>query len=227
MDRRQLSGQAVSLRSVADGNFVVVDKHRRPADDLVRGGLFGRRADPVRRRDPHGAVARPTRSNGWTGRAARPTSPAPTWTTTPTHRLHQVEGAGTLRRVATPAAATASHGEVHVVRRVAGYKKIRYYTHENIGYGPVNLPDQELHTTAVWWQLPQAVLLKAFASQAGRARWFPRRGLCAARRGHGGGDGRCARPAEVGRQWRRRVVRHARTARAMDGCRTMTARRCR
>jgi DEAD/DEAH box helicase domain-containing protein len=54
---------------------------------------------------------------------------------------------------------------VHVVRRVAGYKKIRYYTHENIGYGPVNLPDQELHTTAVWWQLPQAVLLAWFASR--------------------------------------------------------------
>jgi DEAD/DEAH box helicase domain-containing protein len=31
---------------------------------------------------------------------------------------------------------------------VAGYKKIRYYTHENIGYGPVNLPDQEMHTTS-------------------------------------------------------------------------------
>ena len=29
----------------------------------------------------------------------------------------------------------------------------------------MNLPDQELHTTAVWWQLPQAVLLKAFASR--------------------------------------------------------------
>jgi DEAD/DEAH box helicase domain-containing protein len=57
------------------------------------------------------------------------------------------------------------HGEVHVVRRVAGYKKIRYYTHENIGYGPVNLPDQELHTTAVWWQLPQALLLTAFDSK--------------------------------------------------------------
>jgi DEAD/DEAH box helicase domain-containing protein len=57
------------------------------------------------------------------------------------------------------------HGEVHVVRRVAGYKKIRYYTHENIGYGPVTLPDQELHTTAVWWQLPQAVLLRAFADR--------------------------------------------------------------
>ena len=39
-------------------------------------------------------------------------------------------------------------GEGIIVRRVAGYKKIRYYTHENIGYGPVALPDQELHTTA-------------------------------------------------------------------------------
>ena len=48
---------------------------------------------------------------------------------------------------------TCHHGEVHVVRRVSGYKKIRFYSHENIGYGPVNLPDQELHTSALWWQL--------------------------------------------------------------------------
>ncbi|MCV5264484.1 hypothetical protein OFC55_43175, partial [Escherichia coli] len=60
---------------------------------------------------------------------------------------------------ATAGDGDARHGEVHVVRRVAGYKKIRYYTHENIGYGPVNLPDQELHTTAAWWQLPQPQLL--------------------------------------------------------------------
>jgi DEAD/DEAH box helicase domain-containing protein len=60
---------------------------------------------------------------------------------------------------------SARHGEVHVVRRVSGYKKIRYYTHENIGYGPVNLPDQELHSTAVWWQLPQSLLDEAFRSR--------------------------------------------------------------
>ena len=58
-----------------------------------------------------------------------------------------------------------SHGEVHVVRRVSGYKKIRFHTHENIGYGPVNLPDQELHTTAFWWQLPQSVLDVRFDSR--------------------------------------------------------------
>ncbi len=62
-------------------------------------------------------------------------------------------------------AGSAQHGEVHVVRRVSGYKKIRYYTHENIGYGPVNLPDQELHTTAAWWQLPQQALEQEFRSR--------------------------------------------------------------
>ncbi|MBI5018290.1 MAG: DEAD/DEAH box helicase [Deltaproteobacteria bacterium] len=47
--------------------------------------------------------------------------------------------------------ARAEWGEVHVVTHVPGYKKIRFYTLENIGYGEVNLPDQEMHTTAAWW----------------------------------------------------------------------------
>jgi DEAD/DEAH box helicase domain-containing protein len=50
-------------------------------------------------------------------------------------------------------AARCARGEVHLVRRVAGYKKIRYYTHENVGYGNVRLPDHEMHSTAVWWQM--------------------------------------------------------------------------
>jgi DEAD/DEAH box helicase domain-containing protein len=45
------------------------------------------------------------------------------------------------------------------VRRIVGYKKIRYYTHENVGYGNIDLPDQEMHTTAVWWQVnPDALV---------------------------------------------------------------------
>jgi len=54
--------------------------------------------------------------------------------------------------------AKVSQGEVHLVRRIAGYKKIRYYTHENVGYGNIDLPDQEMHTTAVWWQVNPDVL---------------------------------------------------------------------
>jgi DEAD/DEAH box helicase domain-containing protein len=30
------------------------------------------------------------------------------------------------------------------------FKKIRLYTHENIGTGPVNLPELNMHTTAYW-----------------------------------------------------------------------------
>jgi DEAD/DEAH box helicase domain-containing protein len=58
-----------------------------------------------------------------------------------------------------------AHGEVHLVKRFAGYKKIRYYTHENIGYGNIELPDQEMHTTAVWWQLHPEALDRAFTSR--------------------------------------------------------------
>jgi DEAD/DEAH box helicase domain-containing protein len=59
-------------------------------------------------------------------------------------------------------AGACANGEVHLVRRIPGYKKIRYYTHENIGYGNINLPDQEMHTTAVWWQAEPRALLAAF-----------------------------------------------------------------
>jgi DEAD/DEAH box helicase domain-containing protein len=44
-------------------------------------------------------------------------------------------------------------GEVHVERKVVGFKKIRYHTHENVGYGEVALPAQEVHTCAVWFEL--------------------------------------------------------------------------
>ncbi len=41
-------------------------------------------------------------------------------------------------------------GEVHVVNHVAGFKKLKFYSLENLGYGEVSLPDQEMHTTAFW-----------------------------------------------------------------------------
>src|SRR5690606_36171293 len=46
----------------------------------------------------------------------------------------------------------------HVVRAVPGFKKLRFRTHENIGFGPVNLPDLELHTVAAYWSFPDRLL---------------------------------------------------------------------
>ena len=51
----------------------------------------------------------------------------------------------------------AALGEINVTARVRMFKKMRFDTGENVGYGPVMLPETEMHTTAVWWTLPQAV----------------------------------------------------------------------
>jgi len=46
--------------------------------------------------------------------------------------------------------ATRYSGEVIVNSRVTMFKKIKLYTHENIGSGPVDLPEMEMHTTSYW-----------------------------------------------------------------------------
>jgi len=51
-----------------------------------------------------------------------------------------------------------SHGEVHVASRVVGFKKIKFYTNENVGSGELDLPQQEMHTTAYWLTIPAAIM---------------------------------------------------------------------
>ncbi|MEG0768083.1 MAG: Zn-binding domain-containing protein, partial [Clostridia bacterium] len=46
-------------------------------------------------------------------------------------------------------------GEVLVTSMVTLFKKIKFDTHENLGSGPVDLPELEMHTTACWWTLPE------------------------------------------------------------------------
>jgi DEAD/DEAH box helicase domain-containing protein len=54
--------------------------------------------------------------------------------------------------------AAASHGEAHVSSRVVGFKKIKFYTNENVGSGELDLPEQQMHTTAYWLTVPRAVM---------------------------------------------------------------------
>jgi len=42
------------------------------------------------------------------------------------------------------------HGEVMVASLVTLYKKLKFVTDENVGWGPVDLPEIELQTTAYW-----------------------------------------------------------------------------
>ena len=49
-------------------------------------------------------------------------------------------------------------GEVSVVEKVVGFKKIKYHTHENVGFGEVHLPEMQMHTTAIWFTFPSALI---------------------------------------------------------------------
>ncbi|OJH37975.1 DEAD/DEAH box helicase [Cystobacter ferrugineus] len=49
-------------------------------------------------------------------------------------------------------------GEVSVIEKVVGYKKIKFHTHENVGYGEVALPEMQMHTTSLWLTVPESVV---------------------------------------------------------------------
>ncbi|MCG6941342.1 MAG: DEAD/DEAH box helicase [Thiohalocapsa sp.] len=162
---------AVSLRSVAEGNFVVIDTsggkqtiiaevdYTGAPGTVYEGAIYMVQSQPyqVERLD-------------WTGRKAFVTKTRADYYTDAIDytklkilaefdRITNADGAA--------GQAAAAHGEVHLVRRYPGYKKIRYYSHDNIGYGNIDLPDQEMHTTAVWWQVHPRALEAAIAETFG------------------------------------------------------------
>jgi DEAD/DEAH box helicase domain-containing protein len=73
---------------------------------------------------------------------------------------------GTTSEVVLPDAAkttsevvsAAHHGDVHVVSRVVGFKKIKFYTNENIGSGELDLPEQQMHTSSYWLTIPRETM---------------------------------------------------------------------
>ncbi len=155
---------SVSLRSVAEGNFVVIDStqgkqtviaevdYSSAPMTLYEGAIYMIQSTPyqVERLD-------------WEGRKAFVTRTRADYYTdaidyTRLKILARFEEAKQAQHA-------VAQGEVHLVKRFVGYKKIRYYSHENVGYGKIDLPDQEMHTTAVWWQVNPQVLESAFDSR--------------------------------------------------------------
>ena len=47
-----------------------------------------------------------------------------------------------------------AHGDVRLNRQIVGFKKIKFYTMENVGAGNLSMPEQEMHTTAFWLHFP-------------------------------------------------------------------------
>ncbi|HUC54107.1 MAG TPA: DEAD/DEAH box helicase [Candidatus Cybelea sp.] len=63
-----------------------------------------------------------------------------------------------LDRGETQSAHFHSHGDVLVRSQVVGFKKIKFFTNENIGDGKLELPENEMHTTSYWITLERPLL---------------------------------------------------------------------
>ncbi len=51
--------------------------------------------------------------------------------------------------------ATKEYGEISVTSQLIGYRKIKWYTHEQLGLGELSLPPSELQTTGYWLSLDE------------------------------------------------------------------------
>lgn len=147
---------AVSLRSISSDNFVVVDTTREPkvigetdftsglatlhekAIYLVEGRIF-----QVEKLDFDGrqAYVREVDCDYYTDAITYSRV-----TVLDTFGSDAADHAGIGIR---------AYGDVHVASRVVGFKKIRFYTNENVGSGELDLPEQQMHTTAYWLTVPR------------------------------------------------------------------------
>jgi DEAD/DEAH box helicase domain-containing protein len=149
---------AVSLRSVSSDNFVVVDvtgDHQVIAEVAFTAALttlyekaiylHDARQYQVERFDYEGrkAYVRRVDSDYFTDAIDY----------TQVKELEEVESspAGGLR---------VAHGDVRLNRQIVGFKKIKFYTMENVGAGNLSMPEQEMHTTAFWLHFPAEFLAR-------------------------------------------------------------------
>ena len=65
--------------------------------------------------------------------------------------------------------ARLSRGEVNVRNKAVMFKKIKFNTHENLGWGKIHLPENEMHTSCVWLDFSEDGLFEiAERAAAGR-----------------------------------------------------------
>jgi DEAD/DEAH box helicase domain-containing protein len=58
------------------------------------------------------------------------------------------------------------YGEINVSTITTGYKKIKFFTHENVGAGRVYLPEIEMATNSMWIEFPDEYFIQSKISQS-------------------------------------------------------------
>jgi DEAD/DEAH box helicase domain-containing protein len=71
---------------------------------------------------------------------------------TEAQRRSEIQILNTLAQAAVPGGDKA-YGEIQVTTQVVGFKKLRWFTYENLGEEPLDMPPSELQTTGYWLSL--------------------------------------------------------------------------
>jgi len=161
---RVYPAEAVSLRTAEMDNFVVAEVAREGALASAPGRVIGtvdRQSAPFLIHEGaiylHGGDSYQVNKLDWAGHraevepveAAYYTQASQSVGVQVTEVQQQDEDLATLK----------AFGEVLLTSKATSYKKIRFYTHEILGWGeipPDSIPEQEMETTAYWFSiLPQ------------------------------------------------------------------------
>src|SRR5262249_5940765 len=153
----------VSLRSIGWDNFVIIDK----SAGRTLAELDWRAAPTMLHEQAiyqHDGEQYQVERLDWDNHKAFVTKVVPDYFTTAlSHRKVSVIEESARDKIGRAASAW---GEVSVVEKVVGYKKIKFYTHENAGYGDVRLPDTQMHTTSFWLTVPEPLCLETGLGRA-------------------------------------------------------------
>ena len=162
----------VSLRSASPENFVILN---RSDNDRTIGQIDYFAAPEFLHPEAiymHGSETYQVKELDWDGRRAYVEEADVDYYTDAetktdlkmleTDEERELCGAGTEDHpVDVDSCPVVGHGDIALTRVTVLFKKIKFHTHENVGSGPVALPEQEMHTTAFYYRFPDNFAVSA------------------------------------------------------------------
>ncbi len=148
---------AISLRSVTSDNFVIVDETDQP--EVIGEVDFSGALSTVHPKAiyMHGAQQYHVERLDFEQRKAYVKRVDVDYFTQAI-RYTQVKRLEVEETATVSGPAIKAHGDVQVRSQVVGFKKIKFYTLENVGSGNLELPENEIHTTAYWMTLSRQLV---------------------------------------------------------------------
>jgi DEAD/DEAH box helicase domain-containing protein len=147
----------VSLRSVSSDNFVIVDETEQP--EVIGETDFTSALTTVHPKAiyMHGAQQYHVERLDFDQRKAYVRKVNVDYFTQAI-RYTEIKKLETEAKCPVPGPAIKGWGDVKVRSQVVGFKKIKFYTLENVGSGKLELPENEMHTTAYWIAISRELL---------------------------------------------------------------------